>query len=205
VDSDHTTHLQCLLDRLRQGDDTAHNELVGRAYERLRRLARKILRQDFPRLDRLHGTTTVLHETALRLLKALQEVKPATVREFFALAARHIRWALLDLARRANPEVALPERPADGSSQGGQPDERPDSSNDPAKLALWTEFHRAVEALPAAEREVVDLHWYQGLTQAEIARLLGVPPKQVSLRWISARLKLCRQVPGLKSLVPGGG
>jgi RNA polymerase sigma-70 factor (ECF subfamily) len=190
---------------MRQGDDTARNELVARAYERLRRLARKILRQDFPRFRRLHDTTSILHETALHFLKALQEVKLATVRKFFALAARHMRWALLELARRARPEVALPERPADGSSQGGQRDERADSSNDPANLALWTEFHGAVEALPAEEREVVDLYWYQGLTQADIARLLDVPPKQVSLRWISARLKLSRQMPGLKGLVPGGG
>ena len=35
-----------------------------------------------------------------RLLKALREARPATVRQFFALASQHMRWELNDMARR---------------------------------------------------------------------------------------------------------
>ena len=44
-----------------------------------------------------------------------------------------------------------------------------DTTHDPDRLAAWTDFHREVEALPAEEREVFDLLFYQGLSQAEAA------------------------------------
>ena len=47
-----------------------------------------------------------------RLLKALREVRPTTVRQFFALANQHMRWELNDLARRLDketPALGLPE------------------------------------------------------------------------------------------------
>jgi RNA polymerase sigma factor (sigma-70 family) len=44
-------------------------------------------------------------------------------------------------------------------------------------------FHAAVEQLPDAEREVVELTFYHGLTQPEIAELLGVDERTVRRRW----------------------
>ena len=63
-------------------------------------------------------------------------------------------------------------------------------SAEPARLALWTEFHRQVEALPDDEREVFDLLWYQELSQAEAAAIVGVSDRTIKSRWRSARLKL---------------
>jgi RNA polymerase sigma factor (sigma-70 family) len=57
-------------------------------------------------------------------------------------------------------------------------------------LAIWTEFHAQVERLPDKEREVFDLLWYQELTQAEAAALLGVDVRTVKYRWQAARVKL---------------
>jgi RNA polymerase sigma-70 factor (ECF subfamily) len=42
----------------------------------------------------------LLGAVAERLLKALRAVRPQTVRQYFALANRHMRWKLNDLARR---------------------------------------------------------------------------------------------------------
>src|SRR5690348_18406961 len=66
---------------------------------------------------------------------------------------------------------------------------------DPAQLAQWSEFHQKVRELPDEEREVVDLYWYQGLTQAETAHVLGIHEKAVSRRWLRARLKLVEWLP----------
>ena len=197
MNPDHSTHLQGLLDRLQRGDDAARSELIGCAYERLRLLARKLLHQDFPRFDRLHDTGSVLDETVLRLLDALREVQPATVRDFFTFAATQTRRVLLDMARkhRRNKEVPV-ARPAGGDrGQGGWQPDAPDQGESPSEMEMWSEFHRLVEQLRPDERAVVDLHWYQGLTQAETARILGVSPKAVSRCWIKARLKLARWMP----------
>jgi DNA-directed RNA polymerase specialized sigma24 family protein len=47
----------------------------------------------------------------------------------------------------------------------------PDQANQEQNLERWCAFHEQVEALPAAEREVVSLLFYHGWTKAEIARL----------------------------------
>ena len=51
-------------------------------------------------------------------------------------------------------------------------------------------FHEAVERLPAEERDVFGLLWYQGMTHAQAAEVLGVATKTVQRRWASARLLL---------------
>src|SRR5262245_7811376 len=94
----HTGELQDWLTRLRAGDATARNELVGRTCSRLERLARKMLR-GFPRVRRWADTNDVLQNALVRLLRSLETVRPESPREFFALAAQQIRRELLDLAR----------------------------------------------------------------------------------------------------------
>jgi RNA polymerase sigma-70 factor (ECF subfamily) len=42
-----------------------------------------------------------------RLLKALREARPATTRQFFALACRYMRWELNDMARRLDEQPAV--------------------------------------------------------------------------------------------------
>jgi RNA polymerase sigma factor (sigma-70 family) len=193
---DRTTRLQHLLDRMRNGDDAVRTELLGLAYERLRLLARKMFHQDFPRLGNLHETDSILHEAVLRLFQALQHVQPESVHDFLTFSAAQIRRVLLDMARyqgrrdgKINPWTA-----GSGSPMAGDLD-LADPSLDPSHLAQWSEFHQKVRELPDAEREVVDLYWYQGLTQAETARILGVHEKAVSRRWLSARLKLSEWLP----------
>jgi RNA polymerase sigma-70 factor (ECF subfamily) len=184
-----TTQLQGLIERMNAGEASARAELLAHAGERLRRLARKML-QDFPRVRRWEETDDVVQNALLRLLQALQAVPVATVAEFFRLAARHIRWELIDLARHyAGPEGLGANHATDVPGLSPLP-ERPDSTNDVGRLALWSEFHRHVEQLPEEERAVFDLLWYQELPQAEAATLLNVSVPTVKRRWLAARLRL---------------
>lgn len=109
-----------------------------------------------------------------RLLKALREARPATVRQFFALAAQHTRWELNDLARRLDREPRVGKLagdllPAPGESDSGL-------STDGRRMLA------AIDALPADEREAFDLVRVQGLTQVEAAEVLGVAVKTVKRR-----------------------
>jgi RNA polymerase sigma factor (sigma-70 family) len=193
---DRTEQLQQLLDRVRRGDGTGRTELLELAYERLRLLARKMFHQDFPRLGNLHETDSILHEAVLRLFRALQEVQPPNVHEFLIFSAAQIRRVLLDMARREDRRARKPNEPNVGpSSAPPAHGEWADPGSEPSHLAQWSEFHEKVRELPDEEREVVDLYWYQGLTQAETARVLGVHEKVVSRRWLRARLKLAEWLP----------
>jgi DNA-directed RNA polymerase specialized sigma24 family protein len=61
---------------------------------------------------------------------------------------------------------------------------------DPARLALWTEFHEQVAMLSEQERAVFEMHYYLELPQVEIAQVLELHPRKVSYLWIAATEKL---------------
>jgi RNA polymerase sigma factor (sigma-70 family) len=194
MSDDTTVQLQALLDRLPDGDAADRRALMERAYERLRRLAGSILRESFPGLQGQHELDSVVSDTWMRLHQALASARPPTVVDFFRLAAHKIRQVLLDLAQRQRRRRQR-QPPAEGA--GSEPCEPADSTHDPARLALWTEFHQRVEKLDEQQRAVFELHHYMGLTQAEVARMLGLEPKKVSRLWIAATDKLAEGLPAL--------
>ncbi len=57
-------------------------------------------------------------------------------------------------------------------------------------LEKWSEFHILAENLPEEEKAVVDLLWYQELSQEEAAKILEISTRTVKRRWQSARIKL---------------
>ncbi len=117
----------------------------------------------------------MLSSVVERMIKAMRQVRPENVRQFFALANQHMRWELNDLARRLDKQVtpvaiqdsmaaALPE------SSGSLP-----SPNTQRILD-------AIDALPEEEREVFSLVRIQGLTHPEAASVLGVSSKTIQRR-----------------------
>jgi DNA-directed RNA polymerase specialized sigma24 family protein len=64
------------------------------------------------------------------------------------------------------------------------------TTHDPARLALWTEFHKKVATLSDQQRAVFEMHYYLDLSQAEIARALELHPRKVSYLWIAATERL---------------
>ena len=188
--NDASVLLQALIDRIREGDRAARRELLERACDRLRRLAARLFTESFPALRARHDLDSVVHETWLRLVQALDSVELPTVADFFRFAAHKIRQVLLDMAdrqrRRASREALGPsDSSGNGSSVG--PGE---VTSDPARLAQWTEFHERVAALPDDERAVFEMHYYLDLPQAQVAELLGLHPRKVSRLWIAATDKL---------------
>jgi RNA polymerase sigma-70 factor (ECF subfamily) len=192
--SDTTIHLQGCLARARAGDEAARKDLINTACERLTRLARKMFRAD-GRLRRWEETGDVFQNAMLRLCRALQATVPPSLREFFRLAALQIRRELIDLARHhygpAGPAAKHESQyPAGNGTTPNSAHDPPDTRDEPSRLALWGEFHELIERLPEEEREAFDLVWYQGLTHAEAAAVLGVSTKTIQRRWQAACLKL---------------
>src|SRR5215510_13430780 len=151
--------------------------ILDRAFLRLQRFCATLLHHDYPRLTHPPlnlQTNELLSALVERLLKALREARPRTVREFFALAGQHMRWELNDLARRLdNQPVGLELRegqvPAPDSSDSGlSPDGR--------------RMLEAIDGLPGDEREAFDLLLMQGLTYADAAELVGVATETVQRR-----------------------
>ncbi len=199
--SSQSVQIQAWLDRLRSGDAAACDELLRCACERLHNLARKMLRS-YPNVHRWEQTDDVLQNATLRLYRTLQQIPVETARDFFRLAALNIRRELLDLAKHHYGPLGHGTRHASiaDTSSLDSPDtarlDAPDLSHEPSRIAAWSEFHQKIESLPELEREVFDLLWYQGLSQAKAAELLQVSERTIKRRWLSARLALSEALKG---------
>ena len=113
-DENTTAAVQRYLDEL-AGDAPAEpivRALLERAAHRLQLLCANLLHRSYPRLARPPWNVQadeLLGAVAERLLKALREARPRTVRQFFALANQHMRWELNDLARRLDHQPVAVE------------------------------------------------------------------------------------------------
>jgi RNA polymerase sigma-70 factor (ECF subfamily) len=167
--------------------------LLDRAVRRLQIVCTNLLHRSYPRLAQPPlnlQPDEVLSGVVERLLKAMRQVHPKTVRQFFALANQHMRWELNDLARRldeAPTRMELSEGlvPAPPSS---------DSGLSPNSRRMLT----AIDNLPEDEREAFSLVRIQGLTQAEAAEVLCVSPKTAQRRLHRALVLLEEQLADLR-------
>ncbi len=157
--------------------DPIVRELLDRSVGRLRVLCATLLHRSYPRLTRPPlnlDADEMLGAVVGRLIKALHEVRPRTVRQFFALANQHMRWELNDLARRLDEQpdaVELREDLVPAAQSSGS-----------ALSADGRRILEAIEELPEEEREVFGLVKIQGLTYAEVAEILGLSTKTVQRR-----------------------
>ena len=195
-----TAILQGHLKRALTGDADARRRLLELTRHRLMRHARRFLHGSYERLERFEQTDDVVQELYLKILQHQDRFwvnadgEPVhTLAEFFGHTSAWMRDVLCDLLRKAygredNRPAALP---LDGGPSDNGPRYEPSSNTlDAEKLRRWTEFHEAVARLPDDLRSVFDLLWYQGVTQAEAAALLGVAVPTVKLRWMKARLRV---------------
>jgi len=173
---------------MRAGDRDAANELLSAVQHRLQKLALRMIR-GFPNVRGIADSEDVLQNSLIRLLRTLEKLQPRTPRDFFNLAAVHIRRVLIDLARRTKGKEMVPLNLA-GSTGSPRPHEpaAPDSADSDGHQ--WVRFHEAVDQLPIEEREVVGLAFYHGWTQGQIAELFGVDERTIRRRWSSA----CRKI-----------
>jgi RNA polymerase sigma factor (sigma-70 family) len=196
-----TTKLHGWLDRMQAGDPAAREELLRATSARLERLARKMLR-GFPVVARWEQTGDVLQNALVRLLRALEDVRPPSVRDFFGLAAAQMRRELLDLARHYQGPHGPGAHHASRAGRAGA-EEVPDPALDPTdsagaarELERWSAFHAQVERLPVAEREVVSLVFYHGWKQADIAALFQVSERTIRRYWQAACQRLSEALGG---------
>jgi RNA polymerase sigma factor (TIGR02999 family) len=177
------SELTTLLAAARSGDSDAAGQAFGLLYDDLRRLARARLRphQTMTLLD----TTSLVHESYMKLVGAA--ALPVEDRHhFFAYASRVMRSVIIDFARARQAErrggdaehVALN---TEISGQVAAPE------NDALRV------HEALAVLEQADTrlaQVVEMRYFGGLTEAEIAEALGLSERTVRRDWEKARLLL---------------
>jgi RNA polymerase sigma-70 factor (ECF subfamily) len=213
VSDESTTVLQGFLERAITGDVAARERLLELTRDRLMRHARRFLHGHYARLEPFEQTDDVVQQLYVKILQNQDRfwvnADGAPVRslaEFFGRSSAWMRDVLCDQLRKAygrddNRPAVLP---LDGGPADAGPRCEPSSTTlDGEKVRRWTEFHEAAARLLDELRAVFDLLWYQGLTQAEAAAMLGVAVPTVKLRWTKARLRVQEALGGSPFDEPG--
>jgi RNA polymerase sigma-70 factor (ECF subfamily) len=175
-----------LLHQLKQGNRDAEEKLITIVYNSLRKLAANQLRRE----GAAHSLqpTALVHEAYLRI-GGLKDIDWQSRSHFFRISARMIRRILVDRARahRAakrgeglafvsfDEATALsPQRPAD-------------------VIALDDAMQELAKFDPRAA-QIIEMNFFAGITQEEIAALLGIDVRTVKRDWKAARLWLRDEV-----------
>lgn len=177
-----------LLSAWRAGDSGALERLIPIVYGELRRVAGRYMRGE--RAGHTLQATALVHEAYLRLAKE-QDRTWADRAHFFAVSAQIMRNLLLDHARAASR----------AKRGGGQVDVTLDEApgliaTDPDELlALDEALLRLAEMDPRAAR-IVELRYFTGLSNAEVAAVLDTSEKTVKRDWSAAKAWLQGELRG---------
>ena len=181
--------LSLLLDLAREGVPGALASVFDAAYPELCSLASARLRARGRGPDVALETTMVVHETFLRLAQG-GELPVQHRAHFFKYAGRVMRSVIVDAVRER-----LAQR------RGGGAAHEPFTTHmQPNELGAEDEILRVHEALDSLAEfdprliEVVQLRYFAGMTDAEIAEVLGVTDRTVRRDWEKARLLLAESL-----------
>jgi RNA polymerase sigma-70 factor (ECF subfamily) len=169
-----------LLQRIADGDSAAFETLYRRFARPLFGLALRMLR------DRSRAEDAV-QETFAAIWRSAASYKPERgpgAPWLYAVA----RNAIVDRAR-ARGEATFADPPEAVAPDAG-PDDRAESA-----YVSWR-VHRAVLELPEHEREVLELAYWSGLSQSEVARFLDIPLGTVKTRTRSGLVHLADLLEG---------
>ena len=130
-------------------------------------------------------TTALLHESYLRLVKT-GALNVSSRSHFLAYAAQAMRSIIVDYARRR-----LAERRGGGATE--LPLDTAIAQGIPQREDEIVRVHDALEELAAVDARlvrVVEMRYFGGLTEEEMAEVLGVSSRTVQRDWEKARLLL---------------
>ncbi len=175
-----------LLTEWRSGHPQALERLTPLVYEELRRLARNFMRAE--RGSHTLQATAVVHEAFLRLVHANVALQDRA--HFFALASRLMRRVLVDHAKTRSR----------AKRNAGVRDEHPEEEHLPSGASFDViALDEALESLTQLEprlAQVIELHYFGGLTYDQIAAAAGASTATVHRDLRLARAWLLNEIVG---------
>lgn len=175
-----------LLSQIRAGNRDAESKLMPLVYAELRRLARRYMRSE--RADHTLQPTALVHEAYLGLL-GQREKNWQDRNHFFAMAAKQMRRILVDHARAHRSEKR-------GGDQGRVQLEdaliySPEKS---AQIVALDEALKRLAKQDPRQAEAVELRFFGGLSEEEVAAIQGVSTRTVMRDWAVAKAWLYSEI-----------
>ena len=175
-----------ILDAIQRGDSKAADALLPLVYDELRRLAAHRMAHEAP--GQTLQATALVHEAWLRLGGDDQPGWQNRA-HFFAAAAEAMRRILIDNARRKNYL-----RHGGGAERVNLDGLDLAASVDDEQLLALNEALDHLATHDATKAQVVKLRFFAGLTNEQVAKVLGVSEPTVKRHWTYARAWLFREM-----------
>jgi RNA polymerase sigma factor (TIGR02999 family) len=186
-----------LLARVSAGDDEAVERLFPLVYQQLRQAAEAALRSERP--GHTLQPTALVHEAYLKLVGS-GGIPVRDKAHFLSIAARAMRQILVDHARRRGARKR-------GRGETPVPLDFPVADAGTMAVDELVALDDALEQLSAKSprlRSVVELRFFGGLNEEQIAESLGVTTRTVQRDWVRARAWLYREVYGDEGTADAG-
>lgn len=175
-----------LLHEWSSGDDLALKKLMPLVYEELRQMAKQYMRNQ--RVGHTLQPTALIHEAYLKMA-GREEQNWQNRAHFFGVAAQAMRHILVDYVRNRNFQKR------GGEAQIVEFDEALIVSNERAAgLVELDEALTKLSELDERKSRVVELKYFGGLTNKEMAEVLNVTTKTITRDWQFARSWLLREL-----------
>jgi RNA polymerase sigma-70 factor, ECF subfamily len=167
-----------LLDQLSHGDRAAEDRLVPLVYKGLHQLAAHFMRGERP--DHTLQPTALVHEAYLKLIDQ-RRVRWQSRSHFYRIAARLMRRVLVDHAREAKA------RKRDGGCKIPLESSLIYSEEKCGELLAIDEALDRLAELDFRQAQIVELRFFGGRSEEEIAGILGISARTVKRDWRVAR------------------
>lgn len=175
-----------LLRAWSNGDPAALDRLAERVYGELHLMARRYMKNERP--GNTLQATALVHEVYLRMVD-VTKVEWRERAQFFAMAAQMMRRILVSAARakgsRKRGSGATPLKFEETAAVAPEPDR---------SIVALDEALAAFSQIAARQARVVELRYFGGLTEEEIAEVLEISARTVRRDWEFARVWLARQL-----------
>lgn len=183
--SENSAEVTRLLLALRDGKSEVVDDLVPLVYSELRKLAAFYLRSE--REGHTLQPTALVHEAFIRLVDA--DVQWQNRGHFFALAANLMRRILVDYARKYQAE-----KRGGGADKVSLEEAFVFARERPREMIALDEALERLAQIDPRRSQVVELKFFGGLSNEEIAHFLGVHKNTVLRDWNLARAWLKTQL-----------
>jgi RNA polymerase sigma factor (TIGR02999 family) len=185
-DAHETGAVSALLQAWGKGDLEAREKLIPLVYDDLRRRAAAYLRRE--RTEHTLQPTALVHEAYLRLT-GQERVVWQNRAHFYGLAAQMMRRILVDHARGHGRGKRF------GAAVRVELDDRAAKADPPdCELLLLDQALNELAAVDPQQAQIVELRYFGGLTETEIASLLTVSRSTVTREWVIAKGWLYRRI-----------
>ncbi len=175
------TKLFCMSD-VDENKSSEHSELISLVYQDLRQHAQALINKEFSGVT--FQATELANEAYLKLFNA-KKLNWADPQEFMAAAVVVMRRYLVDHARKKTASKRIPEK----IKQSLQDEDIFNQSIDDQIIFLDDALTR-LERLDPRQAKVVELRFFAGMTETEIAEILQVSRRTISEVWKIAKMWL---------------